>query len=154
LPGVNEGKLELLTIWHFRVALRTGSDYNCRVSPHILFVDDEAPIRELLSLYFRKKGFTVTTAINTGEARRLADSVGFDLGIFDVDIAGENGLELLSLFKSRFPALPIIMFTGLAAEPDLMKQALAAGASGFLRKTEPLPELYAEACRHLKIDPA
>ena len=117
------------------------------MAPHILFVDDEAPIRELLALSFRKKGWNVTTAITATEAKTLAAQVPFTLAILDVNLAGENGLELLSFFKANYPNMPVIMFTGLT-EKDLMDKAVAKGASGFMLKTESLNELYLEVCRH------
>jgi len=120
-----------------------------RVTPHILFVDDEAPIREMLSLYFRKKGFTVTAAVTGQEAMELVDQVGFNLAILDVNLAGENGLELLGFMKSNHPALPVIMFTGYESDPDLLEKALAGGASGFMRKSESLDSLFAEVRKHL-----
>ena len=114
----------------------------------ILFVDDEAPIRELLSLYFRKKGLNVTTAMTAQQARELAAKVPFTLAIVDVNLAGENGLELLGFFKSNYPQVPVIIFTGLTGQ-DLVDKALASGASGFMRKTEPLDALFTEVSRHL-----
>jgi DNA-binding response OmpR family regulator len=119
------------------------------VSPHILFVDDEAPIRELLSLFFRKKGFDVTTAMTAQEARKAAQTDHFNLAIVDVNLAGENGLELLGHLKQQYPRLPVIIFTGLNDDEDLVKQALAAGASGFMRKSQSLDTLFAEVCRQL-----
>jgi DNA-binding response OmpR family regulator len=118
------------------------------VSSHILFVDDEAPIRELLSLYFRKKGIQVTTATTGAQAKDLAATVPFQLAILDVNLAGENGLELLSFFRDRHPQVPVIIFTGLSGE-DLHEQARARGASGFMRKTDSLDTLFQEVCRHL-----
>ena len=115
---------------------------------HILFVDDEAPIRELLSLYFRKKGLQVTTAMTNGQAKELAAQVPFTLAILDVNLAGENGLDLLSFFKTNYPQVPVIVFTGLTGQ-DLVDKAMAEGASGFMRKTEPLDALFTEVCRHL-----
>ena len=117
-------------------------------SQHILFVDDEAPIRELLSLFFRKKGMDVTTAVDSAQARELATKVPFTLAIVDVNLAGENGLELLSFFKTNYPAVPVIVFTGLTGQ-DLVEQAMAGGANGFMRKTEPLAALFEEVSRHL-----
>jgi DNA-binding response OmpR family regulator len=119
------------------------------VIPHILFVDDEAPIREMLSLYFRKKGFTVTAAVTGQEAMELADQVAFHLAILDVNLAGENGLELLGFMQSNHPDLPVIMFTGYESDPDLLEKALSAGASGFMRKSESLDSLFAEVRKHL-----
>jgi DNA-binding NtrC family response regulator len=119
------------------------------VTPHILFVDDEAPIREMLSLYFRKKGFTVTAAVTGQEAMELVDRVAFHLAILDVNLAGENGLALLGFMHSNHPELPVIMFTGYESDPDLLEKALSAGASGFMRKSESLDSLFAEVRKHL-----
>lgn len=118
------------------------------MSPHVLFVDDEAPIREMLSLYFRKQGWQVTSAVTPAEAKDRAAGGRFDVAIVDVDLAGENGLELLGYFKSQHAQMPVIIFSGLAGD-DLAKQALAAGANGFMRKTESLGTLFAEVNRHL-----
>lgn len=111
------------------------------MKPHILFVDDEAPIRELVSVYFRKKGYEVATATTGEEAMELADQGPYDVAILDIDLAGENGLELLAYFRTNFPKLPVIMFTGLSGEEDLLQQALARGAHGFMCKTDSLENL-------------
>ncbi|HWV99710.1 MAG TPA: response regulator [Candidatus Acidoferrum sp.] len=118
------------------------------MNSHILFVDDEAPIRELLSLFFRKKGLQVTTATTAQQARELAAKTSFDVAIVDVNLAGENGLELLGFFKTNQPRMPVIIFTGLTGE-ELVDQAKAAGAAGFMRKTEPLGVLFDEVSKHL-----
>ncbi len=114
----------------------------------ILFVDDEAPIRELLSLYFRKKGLEVTTAVNAQEARELAANRPISLAILDLNLAGENGLQLLSYFRSTYPSVPVILFTGLTGQ-DLVEKARAAGACDFMHKADSLEELFKAVCRHL-----
>ena len=121
---------------------------NWGVKAHILFVDDEAPIRELLSLYFRKKGLEVTTAMSVQQARDLAGRSELSLAILDVNLAGENGLELLSHFRTHYPKVPVIIFTGLSGQ-DLVAKALASGASGFMSKGDSLDALYATVCKHL-----
>jgi DNA-binding response OmpR family regulator len=107
-------------------------------------------MREMLSLYFRKKGFTVTTALTGDEAKELLTKNSYSLAILDIGLGAENGLELLSFFKSKYPALPVIMFTGLEKEPDLLEKSLAMGANGFMRKTESLDALWAEVGRHMR----
>src|SRR5437588_4857856 len=119
------------------------------VAQRILFVDDEAPIRELLSLFFRKKGFEVATANDTREGRRLLDEKSFDLAILDVNLAGENGLELLGLIKQKHPKVPVIIFSGMLDDDDLIQRALLGGANGFMRKTESLETLHQEVRKHL-----
>jgi len=115
----------------------------------ILFVDDELPIRETLALCFRKQGLPVVTACSAAEAKLAAATVAFDLVILDLDLAGENGLDLMGFFKAKYPRLPIIIFTAFGADKDLLAKSLAAGASAFMDKTESLHRLLAEVRRHL-----
>lgn len=114
----------------------------------ILFVDDEAPIRELLSLYFRKKGLEVRTAVTSLEARDIARTTPISLAILDVNLAGENGLELLGFFRANHPGVPVIIFTGMTGQ-DMVEKAKAAGADDFMNKADSLDELYAVVRRHL-----
>ena len=109
--------------------------------PRLLVLDDEESICRILSVFFEKKGYDVTTAGTSAEAIRLVGGEAFDLGIFDLNLAGESGLELLRYFKSNFPELPIIIYTGMSEE-DTLEQAMFRGANGFLRKTEPLDNLF------------
>jgi DNA-binding response OmpR family regulator len=126
----------------------------CGEKPHILFDDDEAPIRELLALYFRKRGYEVTTAVTSNEALKLAATGSFHLAILDVDIAGENGLELLTTLKTQHTRLPVIIFTGLASDLELLSKSKSLGADGFMEKTGSLHELFGEVQRFLPMPPA
>jgi DNA-binding response OmpR family regulator len=119
------------------------------MKPRILFVDDETSMLEILALFFRDKGYEVATAETGLEAMRLADEGRFDLAIFDINLAGENGLQLLSYFKSSFPGLPVVLFTSLPENDELLDQAAGRGASGFMRKTESLEDLCAAVRSYL-----
>ena len=109
--------------------------------PHLLVLDDEEGMCRLLSAFFERKGYAVTTAIAAAEAMQLADGAVFDVCIFDLNLAGESGLELLRYFKSNFPNLPIIIYTGIEDE-NAVEMAMFRGANGFLRKGEPLEHLF------------
>jgi two-component system response regulator HydG len=109
--------------------------------PRLLVIDDEETICRILSVYFEKKGYDVAVAGTSADALQLADREAFDLGIFDLNLAGESGLELLGFFKSNFPELPIIIYTGMTDE-GVVEQAMFRGANGFLSKTEPLDSLF------------
>jgi DNA-binding response OmpR family regulator len=124
------------------------------MKPHILFVDDEAPTRELVSMFFRKKGYTVTTAVTADQGRALLDGDSFSLAVLDVDLAGENGMDLLSYCKTRVPSLPVVVFTGLNFDETLMDDARARGADGCMSKTQSLAELLAEVQRLLPAGPS
>lgn len=117
------------------------------MSQHILFVDDEVPIRETLSIFFRRKGFAVTTASNSKDAKQAVRDQTFTLIILDIDLGGEHGLELLEFFKNNHPDIPVIMFTSLGYDPDLLKESLARGANAFMSKAEPLEKLMNEVQR-------
>lgn len=112
--------------------------------PHLLFVDDEAPIRELLSLFFRKKGYQVTTATNSAQAKQLSLTTAYDLVILDLHLADENGLDLLDHFKDICPDLPVVIFTGMGGNLDSEDRMRAAGADAFMSKTDSLSVLFAQ----------
>jgi DNA-binding response OmpR family regulator len=118
--------------------------------PRILFVDDEAPIRETLSLCFRRKGYDVITATSGKDAMECASRDSFDLAILDVGLAGgENGFELLGHFKKTYPQLPVIMFTGLS-DKSLEERAMAQGAVALMWKTDKLDNLLGVVQAHIR----
>jgi DNA-binding response OmpR family regulator len=117
--------------------------------PRILFVDDEAALCELLSLYLRGNGFDVTTALTASEARAVVQNTTFDLAILDLNLGADDGLELLNFLKEKCPQLPIVIFTGVDADEALVKKALAGRASGFVRKAQSLQSLAIEVRRHM-----
>src|SRR5579872_1348276 len=116
---------------------------------HVLFVDDEVPLGEMLSLYFQHKGVRVTTATTIEEALAEFAKHEFQLLVLDLNLAGQDGLEVLRAVKARQPGLPVIVFTGLDVDETLVKRCLADRADGFMRKTDGLEKLFAEVSRHL-----
>ncbi|HSH96403.1 MAG TPA: response regulator [Roseimicrobium sp.] len=119
----------------------------------ILVVDDEAPIRDLLSSYFTKRGYEVTTASTADEAVRLSDEIALNLMILDIALADADGLEVLEKIKSAHPNLPVIILTGMGFDDDLLKEALRKKASGYVSKTLPLDQLLMEVRRTLNPRP-
>jgi DNA-binding NtrC family response regulator len=109
--------------------------------PRLLVLDDEENVCRLLSIFFEGKGYDVSAAAAAAEAMQLADRETFDVCVLDVNLAGESGLELMGYFKSNFPNLPIIIYTGVDDE-SLAETAMFRGANGFLRKCEPLENLF------------
>ncbi|MCZ2328707.1 response regulator [Bartonella sp. F02] len=101
-------------------------------APHLLVIDDDTRIRNLLSQYLIKNGFRVTVSTNADEARRQLASLDFDLLIVDVMMPGENGIDLtLSLRKTK--NVPILILTALS-EIDNRIHGLEAGADDYLAK--------------------
>src|SRR5256885_15646817 len=76
---------------------------------HILVVDDEAPTRELLSIYLKRRGCTVTTANNGADALRLVNELPVQLVILDINLGEKaSGLDLLEPMKKSRPNVPVI----------------------------------------------
>jgi DNA-binding response OmpR family regulator len=121
---------------------------------HILVVDDEAPIRNLLTTYFQKRGYRVTSVATAEEARRCADETPLNLIILDIDLSDADGLDLLAMFRKAYPQLPIIMLTGMGYDDELLEEALRKGATGYVSKTLPLDQLLMEVHRALKQQPS
>src|SRR6185437_1985087 len=69
--------------------------------PHLLVVDDDERLRELLQRYLSSNGFRVSAAGDAAEARALMKSIAFDLFILDVMMPGETGLELTRAIRAN-----------------------------------------------------
>ncbi|MGC1178390.1 MAG: response regulator [Methyloceanibacter sp.] len=101
-------------------------------SPHILVVDDDSRIRELLARYLQEHGFRVTTAVDAASARATMRSLSFDLLILDVMMPQESGLDLARSLR-RESQLPILMLTA-RAEPEQRIEGLEIGVDDYLAK--------------------
>jgi len=99
---------------------------------HVLVVDDDARLRELLRRYLTEHGFRVTAAADTREARlRLAD-LAFDLIVLDVMLPEESGLELTHDLR-RSSQVPILLLTAMGEVDDRIR-GLESGADDYLAK--------------------
>src|SRR5688572_3150825 len=79
-------------------------------APHLLVVDDDRRIRDLLSRFLAGEGYRVTTADNAAEARAQLSGLHFDLLILDVMMPGETGFELARAIRVG-STVPILMLT-------------------------------------------
>jgi two-component system nitrogen regulation response regulator NtrX len=116
---------------------------------HILIVDDEAPIRQLLQSYFKKHGYEASAASNETETMKLVDEVPLNLVVLDVLLGDHDGLDLLQTIKQSHPNLPVIIMTGIGFDEELLQEAISKGASGYISKTLPLDQLLMEVHRTL-----
>lgn len=119
------------------------------MNPHILVVDDEAPIREMLSLFFKKRGCQVTAAMTAREGLEQVKLTAFDVVILDINLTDGSGLDLLEPIKAARPNLPVIVLTGVGLDERTRQKAMQLGARGYLFKTQPLDEVWQEVRRVL-----
>ncbi len=100
--------------------------------PHLLVVDDDARLRELLRRYLTDQGFRITTAVDAAAARAKLAGLSFDLLIVDVMMPGEDGLSLTQSLRST-SRIPILLLTAMAEGRDRIA-GLERGADDYLVK--------------------
>ena len=99
---------------------------------HILVVDDDDRIRELVKQYLNENKFLVTTAKDALDAKRKIEIVKFDIIILDIMMPGESGLSLTQEVKKNNPT-PIILLTAKGEVEDRI-EGLELGADDYLGK--------------------
>ena len=101
-------------------------------APHLLVVDDDRRIRDLLSRFLFAEGYRVTTADNAADARAKLESLSFDLLVLDVMMPGETGFQLAKSLRES-SAVPILMLTA-KAETESRITGLELGADDYVPK--------------------
>jgi two-component system phosphate regulon response regulator OmpR len=99
---------------------------------HLLVIDDDTRLRNLLGRFLEENGFIVSLAKDTLEAKKMMQELKFDLLIVDVMLPGETGVEFTSGLR-RISKVPIIMLTARGEFDDRIK-GLEAGADDYLQK--------------------
>jgi two-component system, OmpR family, phosphate regulon response regulator OmpR len=101
-------------------------------APHVLVVDDDQKIRDLLSRYLIENGFRVTPAADAASARAALRGLAFDLVLLDVMMPGESGLDFARYLKST-TQLPICLLTA-RAETEHRIEGLEIGVEDYVSK--------------------
>lgn len=101
--------------------------------PHILYTEDHADTRELVSLVLTISNCKVTLADTDDKALLLARTHQFDLYLIDNWIAGGSGIELCKKLREFDPTTPVLFYSGAAYDSD-KQEAFASGAQGYLTK--------------------
>ena len=117
-------------------------------APHLLVVDDDRRIRDLLSRFLATEGYRISTADSAAMARAKLSSLSFDLLILDVMMPGENGFDFArDLRKSS--AIPILMLTARDAAESRIT-GLEIGADDYVAKPFEPRELSLRVANILK----
>jgi two-component system, NtrC family, response regulator PilR len=115
---------------------------------HILVVDDERSICELLEITFRKEGHKVEVANSVDAAKRKLESQIFDLVISDVRMPGQSGVDLLKLTKEIAPNCIFLLITGVPTLETAVA-AINAGADRYVIKDHELVDQLRRAVREV-----
>ena len=99
---------------------------------HILVVDDDDRIRDLVKQYLNENNYLVTTAISAEDAQKKVEIIKFDLIVLDIMMPGKSGLEFTTDNKNKLYT-PIILLTA-KGETEERVQGLEVGADDYLSK--------------------
>lgn len=106
--------------------------------PHILCVDDDDKIRELLKVFLRKNNFYVSTAQNVDKANKLLNLFSFDIIVLDIMMPKVSGTEFLNNFRKENINTPVIMLTA-NSQLNIKTKSYNLGCDDYLSKPfEPL----------------
>ena len=100
--------------------------------PHLLVIDDDTRIRQLLKRYLEEHGFFVSTAKDASEGTALLGYIQYDLLIVDVMMPGESGVEFTKRIRSHL-TVPVLMLTAMVEAEDRIS-GLESGADDYLAK--------------------
>jgi two-component system phosphate regulon response regulator OmpR len=99
---------------------------------HLLVIDDDTRLRDLLQRYLSEQGFRVTTAKDAADARAKLKSLTFDLLVVDIMMPGESGLSLTRTLREQ-SQVPILLLTAMSETGDRI-EGLSSGADDYLSK--------------------
>lgn len=105
---------------------------------NIMLVDDHPMMRDALRgrLETRPTFRVVAEAADAEEALRHANDMAIDLVVTDIEMPGTDGIALTTKFRTKFPAIAVLVFT-LHHEEEFILRAIEAGARGYVNKKEP-----------------
>ncbi|MCG6863109.1 MAG: sigma-54 dependent transcriptional regulator [Chromatiaceae bacterium] len=103
------------------------------MNAHLLIVEDDPSLNQMLVLHFEDEGFDVEGAITCAEALERVAANAYDLLLLDQQLPDGTGMELLTEVLSREPGLPVVMMTG-QHDLELAIEAIEKGAADFVHK--------------------
>ena len=111
------------------------------MSNSVLIVDDEQPMRYMLSRQLEQWGCRCATALSGQEALELLGRRQFDLMLLDVRMPGMSGLEVLEQSKRDYPSMPVVMLSAVINDLTVVADAIALGAEDYIKKPCPPDDL-------------
>lgn len=120
------------------------------MTKHILHIDDEAAIRELLAQFLIANGYRVTSVDSATEAFKIVKRDPPQLIISDLQLEDSDGLELIARLNAMLPDVPVILLTGVLFDAQVARDTLGKKVSCYIEKTTSLARILEEIQRLLK----
>ena len=119
------------------------------MNQHVLLVEDDGRIREIVERGLGARGIVVSSAVDAPSGIELARALDVDLVLLDLVLPGGNGLEVLEAIRALKPRLPVIALTALADVRSRV-DGLEAGADDYVTKPFSIQELAARIRARLR----
>ncbi len=116
---------------------------------NFLVVDDNRLLNRFLTTYLRGKGHACSSLTDGTKADAWLELNPCDAVILDLGMPQIDGLSLISIIRQSHPDLPIVIFTGLGYDEEMMQAARYAGANGYVSKGLGPSEIYSALMRVL-----
>jgi two-component system response regulator FlrC len=101
----------------------------------VLFADDDAQWRTNVTEAFKVAGYELLTATDGSEVLAKAGAGDISVIILELNLAGENGLNLTRFLRLNHPGIPVILLSDVDHDDDAVRSMLKAGAEQYLRKS-------------------
>ena len=120
---------------------------NIPMTKHILTIDDEPDIREMLQQGLTMEGYRVSAVGSADEARRIVREDPPQLIISDLQMEDVDGLVLIEELKQVLPEVPVLLLTGVSFDPEVVRENIHKKVSAYLEKTTSLDRIFGEIRR-------
>jgi CheY-like chemotaxis protein len=124
-----------------RIDAPSGLSGKNTMTKHILIVDDEPEIREMLGEILKRSGYMVTAVSSQAGALEAAHQERPDLIISDLQLEDADGLEMIARLKLTLSNVPVILLTGVLFDPRAVNDVLLSKVSCYLEKTSSLAKI-------------
>ena len=119
------------------------------MAKHILLVDDETEIRELLVEALTEAGFRTTGVSSAHEALQVVQNDSPDLVVTDLQLQEFDGFDVVERVKAIAPQTPIILLTGMLFDPEIVQGAVWQKIAAYVPKTSSLEQIVQSVKQHL-----
>lgn len=117
---------------------------------HLLMIDDEAEIREILGQALAAHGYRVTAVASADEALQVVRNDRPDVVVTDLQLQETDGFAVIDAVKTIAPQTPVILLTGVLFDPGTIEKVGGGRIAGYIQKTATLDQILSEIQRHLR----
>lgn len=117
------------------------------MSKSILHIDDEAPLREIITELLEAQGYRVRSVATPSAAIAAARAEKPDLIITDLQLDEADGLVTIAELRKLDASTPVILLTGVLIDPKVARETVGRLVTSYIEKTRPLAEILKEVTR-------